>query len=158
MELVFLSSAKSTFPTARNIYSIMKNTPADAHTPHYALVGWASVIVPTGGTITYTYYRGEATGYPAPNGSHLWAFNATHLTPAQIIGTMPLRYLSATTTTVTDPSGNVSVIQFQGITKHSAMFYQGSTSGRPRHHEHLLHGSASPCNGTAVDCHNPARP
>ncbi len=86
----------------------------------------ASVTLPTGGTINYTY-TGSNHGIECSDGS---AAGLTRSTPdgtwtyARSLGTPP-----ASTTTVTDPQSNQAVINFQGIYETERLRYQGSTSG-----------------------------
>ncbi|HKI12750.1 MAG TPA: RHS repeat-associated core domain-containing protein [Candidatus Acidoferrum sp.] len=89
----------------------------------------ASVTLPTGGTITYKYTGGSSGNitcadgsapglerYTPDTGSSYWNYARTPGTGA------------AYTTTVTDPAGNNSVIQFQGIYETERQLYQGSIS------------------------------
>jgi RHS repeat-associated protein len=105
------------------------------------------VTLPTGGLITYTYTDGNNGILPdgsvatlnraTPDGT--WKY-------VQVKGTG-----AASTTTITDPQGNASVINFQGIYETQRQIYQGSTSGTLLATTNTCYGgSASPCNGTAV--------
>lgn len=121
----------------------------------------ATVTLPTGGSITYTYTGGSSGNITCADGSTpgltrvlsdgaSWSATWTY---ARTPGAG-----AAYTTTVTDPerdtlapSGNQTVIQFQGIYETERQIYQGLASGT------LLqtiwtcfNGSASPCNATAV--------
>ena len=134
-------------------------TPGDTHSPHYVTGRLASVTLPTGGTITYAYSGGGSgvNGISCADGS---AATLTRTTPdgtwtyAQVKGTAP-----ASTTTITDPQGNNTVIQFQGLTgsnqslyETERQVYQGSISSA-----NLLetittcyNGSSAPCTGTSL--------
>lgn len=108
----------------------------------------ASVTLLTGGTISYSY-TGGSNGINCSDGS---TATLTRTTPdgawtyAQVKGTG-----SASTTTVTDPQSNQTVIQFQGIYETQRQVYQGSTSGTPLETVNTCYNSsASPCTGTAV--------
>jgi RHS repeat-associated protein len=108
----------------------------------------ASVTLPTGGQITYSYSGGSngilSDGSTAtltrttPDGT--WTY-------ARVPGTG-----AASTTTITDPQGNQTIIQFQGIYETQRQVYQGSsTAGTLLQTVNTCYnGSASPCTGTAV--------
>ncbi len=112
----------------------------------------ASVKLPTGGTISYTYTGGSngincsdgstagLERYTPDTGSSYWAYARTQGSGA------------AWTTTVTDPQGNVTVIQFQGLYETQRQIYQGTASP-----SNLLetittcyNGNTSNCTGTAL--------
>jgi RHS repeat-associated protein len=106
-----------------------------------------TVTLPTGGTITYVYTGGSngilSDGSAAtlsrqtPDGT--WTY-------AQVKGTG-----AASTTTINDPQGNQTVIQFQGIYETQRQVYQGSTGGTLLQTINTCYnGAASPCTGTAV--------
>jgi RHS repeat-associated protein len=122
-----------------------------------------SITLPTGGTITYTYTGGgngivaadgSAAGLqrstPDTGSSSYWAYNRTAGTGA------------AYTTTVTDPVGNQTVIQFQSNTSSSNQVtyyyetqrqtYQGSASSGTllQTINTCYNGASSPCTATAV--------
>ncbi|HSZ01702.1 MAG TPA: RHS repeat-associated core domain-containing protein [Terriglobales bacterium] len=111
----------------------------------------ASVTLPTGGTITYSY-SGGSNGI-LPDGSTATLTRATPDTTggspwtyAQVKGTAP-----ASTTTITDPQSNQTVIQFQGIYETERQVYQGSTSATLLRTSYTCYNaSTSPCNGTAI--------
>ncbi len=102
-----------------------------------------SVTLPTGGTITYNYTGGN-NGINCSDGS---AATLTRTTPdgtwtyAQAKGTG-----AASTTTITDPQNNQTVIQFQGLYETQRQVYQGSTSGT------LLKTINSCYNGNTTNC------
>jgi RHS repeat-associated protein len=112
----------------------------------------ASVTFPTGGTIKYAYSGGN-NGI-LPDGS---AATLTRTTPdgtwtyAQVKGIAP-----ASITTVTDPLGNVAVINFQYIYETQRQAYQGATSGTLLVTTNTCYnGTASPvsaaaCTSTAI--------
>jgi RHS repeat-associated protein len=87
----------------------------------------ASVTLPTGGTIAYTYAGGSSGHITCSDGS---ASGYTRQTPdgtwtyARTMGSG-----AASTTTITDPQGNVTVSNFSGIYPTQSRIYQGSTSG-----------------------------
>jgi RHS repeat-associated protein len=124
----------------------------------------ASVTLPTGGTITYAYSGGNNGILPDGSTATLTrtlsdgaSWNATWAY-AQVKNTG-----AASTTTITDPerdtlapSGNQTVIQFQGIYETQRQVYQGSTSGTLLATTNTCYnGTASPastaaCTGTVV--------
>jgi RHS repeat-associated protein len=109
----------------------------------------ASVRLPTGGTITYAYSGGN-NGINCADGS---TATLTRTTPdgtwtyAQVKGSG-----AASTTTVTDPQGNVSTIQFQGIYETQRVVKQGSSTVLST--TNTCYNTAAPpepaCTGTAV--------
>ena len=109
----------------------------------------ASVTLPTGGTINYTYTGGSSGHITCADGS---ASGLTRQTPdgiwtyARTSGSG-----AAYTTTATDPQSNVSVIQFQGIYETQRQVYQGSTSGTLLRTVNTCYNSAAiPCTSTAI--------
>jgi RHS repeat-associated protein len=109
----------------------------------------ATITVPTGGTINYTYAGGSSGHITCADGS---ASGLTRQTPdgtwtytrAPGIG-------AAYTTTVTDPQGNQASIRFQGIYETQRQVYQGLTSGTLLATSNTCYnGSTSPCTSTAV--------
>jgi RHS repeat-associated protein len=111
----------------------------------------ASVQLPTGGTISYTYTGGN-NGIVCADGSTAGLQRSTPDTGANYWNYARSGTAPATTTTITDPLGNNSVIQFQGIYETQRDVYQGSIAPA-----NLLktimtcyNGSASPCTTTAV--------
>ena len=114
----------------------------------------ASVTLPTGGSISYSYSGGNngifSDGSTAtltrttPDGT--WIYSQTKGTGA------------ASTTTITDPerdvlapNGNQTVIQFQGIYETQRQIYQGLTSGTLLETVNTCYnGSSFPCTTTAV--------
>jgi len=106
------------------------------------------VALPTGGLITYTY--GGGNNGILPDGS---TATLARVTPdgawsyAQVKGTG-----AASTTTVTDPLSNVTVLNFQGIYETQRNVYQGSVAPANllKTTNTCYNGSASPCTGTAI--------
>ena len=123
----------------------------------------ASVTLPTGGTITYTYNNGNITGSAASNGivcADGSTAGFTRQTPdgtwtyARALGTG-----AASTTTITDPerdilapNGNDTVIQFQGLYETQRQTYQGSLASGTllKTVNTCYNASTVPCTGTAV--------
>jgi RHS repeat-associated protein len=101
----------------------------------------ASVILPTGGQISYTY-TGGTNGIECTDGS---TSGLTRQTPdgtwtySRALGTG-----AASTTTITDPQGNVTVVHFQGIFETQRQIYQGSTT--------LLETTNTCYNGNTTNC------
>jgi YD repeat-containing protein len=116
----------------------------------------ASITLPTGGTISYSYTGGNngivcADGttagikrYTPDTGSNYWKYDRTAGTGA------------AYTTTITDPSSsnNQTLIQFQGIYETERQVYQGSSSsGTLLETINTCYNTLNPtfpCNSTAV--------
>ncbi|MGH9446887.1 MAG: hypothetical protein ACRD3O_14315 [Terriglobia bacterium] len=80
----------------------------------------ASVTLPTGGEITYSY-SGGSNGINCADGS---TATLTRTTPDG--AWTYARGVSAGTTTVTDPEGNKTVYNFQGIYPTEEQIYEGS--------------------------------
>jgi len=110
----------------------------------------ASVTLPTGGTISYTY-SGGSNGIVCTDGS---AATLTRTTPdgtwtyarSQVSGTQ-------WQTIITDPSSaqNQTSLQFQGIYETQRKIYQGSTSGTLLQTVNTCYNaSTSPCTSIAV--------
>jgi RHS repeat-associated protein len=145
---------QTTNPNERYTFTY-ETTPGDVHSPHYVTGRLASVTLPTGGTISYSYSGGN-NGINCSDGS---AATLTRTTPdgtwtyAHVKGTG-----AASTTTVTapqlsyDPTPNQTVIQFQGIYETQRKVYQGlSGSGTLLQTvDTCYNGSASPCTATAI--------
>lgn len=108
----------------------------------------ASVKLPTGGTITYEYSGGN--NGVLPDGT---AATLQRKTPdGTWIYARTLGSGSASTNIVTDPAGNDTVIQFQGIYETQRQVYKGShTSGTLLETTNTCYnGSALPCTSTAI--------
>jgi RHS repeat-associated protein len=141
----------STNPNSRYVFTY-ESTPG--HTG-FVTGRLASVTLPTGGRISYTYTGGSSGNITCADGS---AAGLERFTPdtgsnywnyARTAGTG-----AAYTTTITDPtsSANHTVIQFQGIYETQRQIYQGSASP-----SNLLktvtmcyNGNTSNCTSTAV--------
>jgi len=110
----------------------------------------ASVTLPTGGVIYYSYaFTGCTTGNNGifPDGS---ASCLQRTTPdGTWTYTRSLGTGAASTTTVTDPAGNVTTINFQGIYETKRVVNDVS-SGVLKTINTCYNGSASPCTGTAI--------
>ena len=113
----------------------------------------ASVTLPSGGTISYTYTGGSSGHITCADGStsglqrttpdtgaNYWQYDRTPGTGA------------AYTTTITDPPGNKTVVQFQGIYETQRDFYQGtiSTSNLLQTVQTCYNGNATNCTSTAI--------
>jgi RHS repeat-associated protein len=111
----------------------------------------ASVTLPTGGSITYTY-QGANNGIVCSDGSTLSFKRTTTDTGTKFwnysraIGTS-----AASTTTITDPTtqANVTVVQFQGIYETERQSYNGSVSS-----SNLLKTITTCYNGVASNCNS----
>jgi RHS repeat-associated protein len=108
----------------------------------------ASITLPTGGTITYTY-TGGSNGIECADGSAAGLMRVTPdgtWTYARTLGSG-----AASTTTITDPQSNQTVINFQGLYRTEKQVYQGSTSGTLLKTVFTCYnGAAPPCNSTAI--------
>jgi RHS repeat-associated protein len=104
----------------------------------------ASITLPTGGTISYTY-TGGSNGIACGDGS---AAGLTRVTPD---GTWTYTR-TGSTTTVTDPQGNQTVINFWGIYPTETQVYQGSASSGTllKTTYTCYNGATSPCNSTSI--------
>ncbi|HYX52838.1 MAG TPA: hypothetical protein VE783_05260, partial [Candidatus Limnocylindrales bacterium] len=109
----------------------------------------ASITLPTGGRITYTYSGGHngifcsdgsTAGVTRTTPDGTWTYSRTQGSGA------------ASTTTVTDPQGNQTVIQFQGIFETQRKSYQGnsSTGTLLQTTNTCYNGAAVPCTATAI--------
>ena len=107
----------------------------------------ASVTLPTGGTISYSYSGGN-NGITCADGT---TATLTRTTPDGAWTYAHTESGTAWTTTVTDPQNNQTAIQFQGIYETQRQVYQGSTSGTLLQTVNTCYnGSAIPCTTTAV--------
>ena len=103
-----------------------------------------AVTLATGGTITYSYSGGN-NGI-LPDGSTATMTRATPdgtWTYAQVKNSG-----AASTTTVTDPQGNVATIQFQGIYETQRVVHQGSSTTLLT--TNTCYTATIPCTGSAV--------
>ena len=111
----------------------------------------ASVTLPTGGTIYYTYTGGNngiecadgsTAGLTRQTSDGTWSYSRT-------LGTSP-----ASTTTVTDPQNNQTVMNFQGIYPTEEQVYQGSqTSGTLLRTALFCYNGTTP-SGTPATCNS----
>jgi RHS repeat-associated protein len=106
----------------------------------------ASITLPTGGTITYSY-SGGSNGIVCADGS---AATLTRQTPDGTWAYAHSESGQAWTTNLTDPQGNATVMDFQGIYVTEKQVYQGSTSGT------LLKTVLTCYNGNATNCNTTA--
>jgi RHS repeat-associated protein len=103
----------------------------------------ASVTLPTGGTISYTYGTGGVNGITCADGS---AATLTRQTPD---GTWTYAHSengTAWTTNITDPQANATVMNFQQIYETERQIYQGSST--------LLKTVYSCYNGNTPNCNS----
>lgn len=101
----------NTNPNSRYLFDY-ENTPGDGHSPHYRTGRLASVTLPTGGTISYTY-AGGSNGIVCADGSTA-TLNRT--TPDSTTAWIYARSQISGThwqTKVTSPAGDDTVIDFQ---------------------------------------------
>ncbi len=99
------------FPDGTSYSFTYEVTPGDNHNPHYVTGRPASITLPTGGTISYSY-SGGSNGITCADGS---AATLARTTPD---GTWTYAHSengTAWTTTLTDPQSNVTTFNFQGI-------------------------------------------
>lgn len=137
----------TTNPNARYTFAY-EVTPGDTHNPHYVTGRIASVTLPTGGQVSYTYGGGSngivcADGSTAslqrttPDGSWTYAHSES--------GTQ-------WTTLVTDPANNQANLTFQGIYPTERQAYSGSASSGTLLHTWIIcyNGNTSNCNTTTI--------
>jgi YD repeat-containing protein len=104
-----------------------------------------SVTLPTGGGFTYTY-SGGSNGITCADGSPA---TLTRTTPDGVWTYAHTESGTAWTTTITDPAGNQTAMNFQGIYETQRQVKQGSTTVLETLNT-CYNGAASPCNGTAI--------
>lgn len=111
----------------------------------------ASVTLPTGGTITYAY-TGGSNGIECTDGSTAGLQRATpdtgsnHWTYSRALGSG-----AASTTTVTDPQGNQTAIDFVGAYETERDVYSGSVGGTLLRKTYTCYnGASAPCNSTSI--------
>src|SRR5437588_3038765 len=123
-------------------------TPGDTHSPHYVTARIASVTLPTGGQISYSYTGGN-NGVICADGT---AAGLNRTTPDGTWSYTRSGSGSAWTTTMADPQGNQTVMQFQGIYETERQVYQGSSgSGTLLDTVYTCYnGAAYPCNSTVI--------
>jgi RHS repeat-associated protein len=108
----------------------------------------ASVTLPTGGTISYTYSGGSSGHITCADGS---AATVTRTTPDGSWTYAHSESGTAWTSLITDPQGNQTNINFQGIYETLRQVYQGTTSGTLLQTINTCYnGAASPCTATFV--------
>jgi RHS repeat-associated protein len=106
----------------------------------------ASITLPTGGQIRYSYTGGNNGIFGDGTAATL-----TRTTPdGQWIYAQTKGAGSATTTTITDPQNNQTAIQFQGIYETQRTVYSGSSTLLQTVNT-CYNGAASPCTGTAIN-------
>jgi RHS repeat-associated protein len=109
----------------------------------------ASVRLPTGGTISYTYTGGN-NGIECADGSTSGLQRITPDTGSNYWSySRALGSGAASTTTIKDPQGNQTTINFQGIYETERQVYQG-TSTLLKTTYTCYNGHAVPCNSTSV--------
>lgn len=104
----------------------------------------ASITLPTGGTISYSY-SGGSNGITCADGSTATMQRTT------LDGTWTYTHSesgTAWTTTVTDPQGNETIYNFQGIYQTERKVYQGTTT--------LLEDDVTCYNGNTTSCNTTA--
>jgi|SRR5579883_470385 len=122
----------------------------------------ASITIPTGGTISYTYYN-KGGNFPTCTTGNNGVFSDGSTSCLQIttpdttsgtkwLYTRALGTGAASTTTVVDPQGNNTVAQFQGIYETQRQTYQliSGTQALLQTINTCYNGAASPCTGTAI--------
>ena len=151
----------STNPNSRYLIGY-ETTPGDTHSPHHVTGRVASITLPTGGTITYSYSGGSG-GIVCSDGT------AATLTRTVNDGTNTSTWTYARTqvsgnhwqTTITDPANNQTVLDFQkdsntgtysvpasyNFFETNRLAYQGSVSP-----SNLLQTTYSCYNGAALPC------
>jgi RHS repeat-associated protein len=131
-----------------------ETTPGDTHNPPYVTGRIAKITLPTGGTITYSY-SGGSNGITCSDGSTATLTRTVTPGHSEPSGKWTYAHLesgTAWTTTVTDPAGNETVLNFQGIYQTERQTYQGSVKGGTllKTVYTCYNGASSRCNGTAV--------
>ena len=115
-------------------------TPGDNHNPHYVTGRPASITLPTGGTISYSY-SGGSNGITCADGS---AATLERTTPDGTWTYARSENGTAWTTTLTDPQSNVTTFNFQGIYETERQVGSLETVYT------CYNGANFPCNGTSV--------
>jgi RHS repeat-associated protein len=139
--------ASVTLPDSTSYTFAYETTPNDTHSPHYVTGRIASVTLPTGGQISYSYVGG-VNGINCADGS---TAGLRRTTPDGVWG----YDLGGGITSVTDPTtptGNRTIISFQGILETQRQIYQGTNlpANLLKTINTCYNGSASPCTGTAI--------
>jgi len=118
----------------------------------------ASITLPTGGTINYTYTNGNMTSPAANNGIVAADGSTPGLTRQTPDGTWTYArsqvsgaHYQTTINDPTTPTANQTIIDFQGLYETKRVTYQGSSSGTLLQTINTCYnGAASPCTTTAV--------
>jgi len=105
----------------------------------------ASVTLPTGGTISYSYSGGN-NGIVCADGS---TATLTRTTPDGAWTYAHSENGAAWTTNQTDPQGNLTVMNFQGIYPTEAQVNQGQSTTLQTTYT-CYNGAAAPCNSTSI--------
>lgn len=109
----------------------------------------ASITLPTGGTISYTYTGsnngiesdGSVAGVTRTTSDGSIQYSRSNVIPVSGTG------IGSSTTTTTDPYGNQTVISFQGIYEVGRSVYTGAAGGTPlRSASTCYNSNASSCN------------
>jgi len=108
----------------------------------------ASVTLPTGGTISYQY-AGSKNGIVCADGSTATLKRFTPDTGSNYWQYAHAENGTAWTTTITDPAGNQTVINFQNIYETERQVYQG-TSTLLETVDTCYNGATIPCTGTSI--------
>jgi RHS repeat-associated protein len=115
-------------------------TPGDTHNPHYVTGRPASVTLPTGGTISYSY-SGGSNGITCADGT---AATLTRTTPDGAWTYAHSESGSGWTTTLTDPQSNQTTFNFQGI------YETERQVGNLKAIYTCYNGASFPCNSTSI--------
>ena len=116
--------------------------------PAYVTGRLASVTLPTGGTISYTYLGGS-NGITCSDGSTATLRRYTPDTGSNYWQYAHTENGSAWTTTITDPQSNQTVLNFQGIYETQRRIYQGASTLLETV-DTCYNGASIPCTGTAI--------
>jgi RHS repeat-associated protein len=126
-----------------------ETTPGDAHNPHNVTARLASITLPTGGEISYSY-TGSNHGIECGDGS---TSGLTRTTPdGTWTYTRSLGTGAASTMTAIDPKSNRTVIHFQGIYETQRLTYQGTilAANLLQTINTCYNGATAPCTATAI--------
>jgi RHS repeat-associated protein len=133
-----------TLPDGTSYNFTYEVTPNDTHNPHYVTGRIASVQLPTGGTISYSYSGGSngitcadgsAAGLSRTTPDGAWSYTRSAGPPAS--------------TAVQDPQDNQTVIDFQGIYETQRQVNQGASTLLETVNT-CYNGASIPCTSTAV--------
>jgi RHS repeat-associated protein len=134
---------QSNIPNDRYLISY-EVTPGDNHSPHYVTGRIASITLPTSGMISYSY-TGGSHGIVCADGT---AATLTRQTPDEMWTYVHTESGSAWTTVVTDPQGNQTTYNFQGIYQTERKVVQGTTTLEDD--VTCYNGNTSNCNTTTI--------